>query len=245
MRFRTLVAASAAASLSLSALATAASARNVFFDSLNGETAPAAYAGGIDPVMSATFNTKGSSVGVSVALSLFEGFLGENGQSATYTVSLDGGIPLSNLSFDPVEGLNYLNGSSVDYQGPVIESVTLPVTSLTTVPQLRRFDQFANVQLDPNSLYWIEVRVNGDAVVEWGTTDDISGAGVANNYSAWSLTDDGFFLNKGVDPFPGDNALQMEIDVVPETSTWAMMAVGFATLGFMGWRGSRRTALAA
>jgi hypothetical protein len=26
----------------------------------------------------------------------------------------------------------------------------------------------------------------------------------------------------------------------PEPSTWAMMAVGFATLGFMGWRGSRR-----
>jgi hypothetical protein len=26
---------------------------------------------------------------------------------------------------------------------------------------------------------------------------------------------------------------------VPEPSTWAMMAIGFAGLGFMGWRGSR------
>jgi len=29
---------------------------------------------------------------------------------------------------------------------------------------------------------------------------------------------------------------------VPEPSTWAMMLVGFAGLGFMGWRGSRKTA---
>jgi hypothetical protein len=29
---------------------------------------------------------------------------------------------------------------------------------------------------------------------------------------------------------------------VPEPSTWAMIALGFAGLGFMGWRGSRKTA---
>jgi hypothetical protein len=28
---------------------------------------------------------------------------------------------------------------------------------------------------------------------------------------------------------------------IPEPSTWAMMAFGFAGLGFMGWRGSRKT----
>jgi PEP-CTERM motif len=28
----------------------------------------------------------------------------------------------------------------------------------------------------------------------------------------------------------------------PEPSTWAMMFLGFAGLGFMGWRGSRKTA---
>jgi hypothetical protein len=29
---------------------------------------------------------------------------------------------------------------------------------------------------------------------------------------------------------------------VPEASTWAMMLAGFAGLGFLGWRGSRKTA---
>ena len=30
---------------------------------------------------------------------------------------------------------------------------------------------------------------------------------------------------------------------VPEPSTWAMMLLGFSGLGFMGWRGARRTAV--
>ena len=29
---------------------------------------------------------------------------------------------------------------------------------------------------------------------------------------------------------------------VPEPSTWAMLLIGFAGLGFLGWRGSRKTA---
>jgi len=33
----------------------------------------------------------------------------------------------------------------------------------------------------------------------------------------------------------------MEVDAVPEPSTWAMLGFGFAGLGFLGWRGSRQT----
>ena len=237
MRSRSTFATRLMAALALNALAWPALATETIFDSLNGATSSAAYAGGIDPLMSATFSTRASPVRVGVALSLFDGFLGEGEPSATYTVSLDGGIPLSDLSFDPIEGLNYLDGSPVDFQGSVIKSVTFPVTDLTTIPQVERFDQFASVQLNPNSLYWIEVRVNGDAVVEWGITADVSGPGVASNYLAWDSTDDGFFLNKGVNPFPFDNALQMEIDVVPESSTWLLMLIGFVGLGFAGYKG--------
>jgi hypothetical protein len=227
--------------LSLVAFASPARAGTVIFDSLNGVTSSAAYAGGIDSIMSATFNTGASPVRVGVALLLFDGFPGGE-PSATYTVSLDGGVPLSNLSFDPIEGLNYLNGFPVDFQGQVIKSVTFPVAGLAAVPQVERFDQFASVQLNPNSLYWIEVRVNGDAVVEWGITADVSGTGVASNYLAWDFTDNGFFLNRGVGPFPFNNGLQMQIVAVPESSTWAMMLLGFAGLGYANYRASQRSA---
>jgi hypothetical protein len=53
---------------------------------------------------------------------------------------------------------------------------------------------------------------------------------------AWDFTDNGFFLNKGVDPFPADNALQMDVEAVPEPSTWAMMLAGFAALIYAGYR---------
>jgi PEP-CTERM motif len=64
----------------------------------------------------------------------------------------------------------------------------------------------------------------------------VSGPDVANNYLAWFYTNDGFFLNKGVDPFPFDNALQMEVvgTAVPEPSTWAMMLLGLAASALLG-----------
>jgi hypothetical protein len=36
-------------------------------------------------------------------------------------------------------------------------------------------------------------------------------------------------------------SFQATMGSVPEPSTWAMMALGFAGLGFLGWRGSRNT----
>jgi len=239
MRFRKLVATWAAASLSLSALATTASAGSVLFDSLGGVISSGAYAGWIDPVISGTFHTEAAPAHVDIALLLRDYFPEFDEPGDTYTVSLDGGIPLSDLSFDPIGGLNYADGSSVDFQGPVIESATFALTGLPTAWTVKHYDQFASVALNPNSLYWIEVSVHSaseESVIEWGTTADISGPDVAGNYSAWSLTDDGFFRNKGIDPFAFDSALQMEVDVVPEPSTWGMMLVGFAGLGYAGYR---------
>jgi PEP-CTERM motif-containing protein len=245
MRFRTFVATWAAAFWSLPLLATTASAGSVLFDSLGGVISSGAYAGWIDPVISGTFNTEATPLRVDVALPLRDYFPEFDEPGDTYTVSLDGGIPLSDLSFNPIGGLDYSNGSSVDYQEPVIKSVTFALSALPAAWTIERYDQFASVVLNPNSLYWIEVSVqsaNGDSVIEWGTTADISGPGVASNYSAWFLSDDGFFLNKGIDPFPFDSALQMEVGAVPEPSTWAMMVIGLAGLGVAGYRRGRRLA---
>jgi hypothetical protein len=239
MQSGTRITAGVATVFSLIAFVSPVWATGVVFDSLDGVTSSSAFAGGIDPVMSGTFNTGDTPVRVDVALLLRDRFPEDGYPGDTYTVSLDGGVPLSDLSFDSISGLNYVNGSSVDFQGPVIKSVTLPVTSLPAAWTVERYDQFAGVVLSPNSLYWIEVTVNSQSEVEWGITADVSGAGVASNYLAWFYTDDGFFLNKGIDPFPFDNALQMEVDAVPEPSTWAMMLLGFAGLGYAGYRRAR------
>jgi hypothetical protein len=219
-------------------------AGGVIFDSLDGVTSSVGYAGGVNPAMSATFSTGPSSIRPGVALLLSNGLLGKSATGATYTVSLNGGIPKSNLSFDPIEGLNYLDGSPVDFQGEALTSITFSVSSLPAVPTIERFDQFTSVQLNPNSLYWIEVRVAGNAVVEWGITADVTGTGVASNYLAWDATDNGFFLNKGVDPFPFDNALQMEVFAVPEPSSWVTILLGFAAVGYVGYRRRRAVASA-
>jgi hypothetical protein len=240
MRSRTGIAACAAAAVWLLASVGFASAQSVVFDSLGG--APSGVANtSIDPIISATFKTGASPLHVDVAL-LVSADIPEDGEGDTYTVSLDGGIPLSDLSFSPIKGLNYLDGSSVDFQSPVIESVTLPVTGLSATNTVEHYDQFAGVALNPNSLYWIEVRSEGDSVLKWGLTHDLSGRGVAGNYLAWFGTDNGFFRNNGVPPCAFDQALRMEIDAVPEPSTWAMMLLGFAGLGVAGYRSTGRRA---
>jgi PEP-CTERM motif len=38
------------------------------------------------------------------------------------------------------------------------------------------------------------------------------------------------------------NAFEFSLGAIPEPSTWAMMLAGFAGVGFLGWRGSRKTA---
>ena len=241
MRSRTGIAAFAAAAVWLLGLVSPASAEPVVFDSLAGANSGAADTS-VGPVIAGTFNTGASLLHVDVALSLSIAVPYEH-KGDTYTVSLDGGIPLSDLSFDPMNGLDTLGGSSVDFQAPVLASFAFRVDSLSAASTVERYDQFAGVELDPNSLYWIEVKVDGQSVIEWGMTHDVSGPGVAGNYLAWFGTDDGFFLNNGVQPFASDQALQMEVlAATPEPSTWAMMLVGFAGLGFAGYRSTRKSA---
>ncbi len=232
MRSRTLAIAWIAAVFTLAFTAPAPAAA-IIFDSLNGAASFAATTIFASP-LAATFTTGASAAQIDVALSLSSLYLEGPYSGDSYTVSLDGGIPLSSLSFDPANGLMSPFGSFVQAWEPVIKSVTFPLTSLPSIPTVERYDQFSDVSLSPDSLYWIEVSTadNGEAAVAWGITDDVSGPGVAANYLESDLTDEAFFLNKGVDPWPFDDAFQMEIEAAPEPSTWLMMALGFAGLCF-------------
>lgn len=85
---------------------------------------------------------------------------------------------------------------------------------------------------------------NGDVLDIWsdgGSGDMIYGAAVA---SATAILD-------YQDPYPGNPAwtgpaadANLTLTAVPEPSTWAMMALGFAGLGFAGYRTSRKSAAA-
>ncbi len=163
----------------------------------------------------------------------------------TFTVSLVGGVPLADLIFNPVLGLLDNMGDNVG--GPVLGSVTLPISDLSTSLTAEPFAQFAGITLQPNSFYWIDLNASvapeelETSPVGWGVTSDNSGPGVAAGYNSSNPTDFFFFPNNGAG---GEPAFQMEVSgtAVPESSTWVLMLVGFGGLGLIAFR--RRAALA-
>ncbi len=172
----------------------------------------------------------------------------------TFTVSLEGGVPLADVVFAPISpGSSYFQ-LSVDPRGglPVLASATLPVADLSTSLTVEHFSQFASIPLQPNSFYWIDLNFSAvptedeNAPIGWGVTTDETGVGVLEGYNSSNGTDYGFFPNK---PTPGPNAggppFQMEVSgvaVVPEPSTWGLILTGFTGLGLLAYR--RRTAVA-
>jgi hypothetical protein len=225
--------------ISLFAFSVAARAEEVLFDSLD---SPTTDTEGVNELslfpLDATFATGGSTFhATDIALLLS----GQPVAFGTFTVSLEGGFPLADVTFDPVLGLSVLP------QGPVLGSVTLPLSGLSTSLTVEHFNQFASIPLQPNSLYWIDLNLSAqgliDSFVGWGVTSDVSGVGVAENYHSSITTDLFFFRNQGVPPFAGDFAFQMEVsNAVPEPSTWDLMLMGFGGLGLIVYR--RRAALA-
>ncbi len=86
---------------------------------------------------------------------------------------------------------------------------------------------------------------NGDVVDIWsdgGSGNMIYGAAVANGTQILDYQD----------PYPGNPAwtgpaadANLTFTAVPEASTWTMMFAGFVGLGFAGYRGSRKSPVAA
>jgi hypothetical protein len=231
--------ASVAALIACAAPASAA----VIFDSLDSATNESSST---DP-SAATFTTSSTAAkgGVDVSV-LISGFgIGDALPGDTFTVSLNGGIPLADLTYEPFFGpLQSPTGTIGAGFGPVLNSITLPMTSLKSSLTVETFD-FSGVSLNADSLYWVNIVSEGseNALLNWAITDDVSGTGVAANYQDFNV--DGFYLNlTDGPPFPIHSALQMKVDTVgaPEPSTWAMMLIGFAGLVAAGIRKARRQA---
>jgi hypothetical protein len=107
------------------------------------------------------------------------------------------------------------------------------------------------------SIYWGSIDGNSSNLNKLAITIDgytLTGADLitlgalgAGNQDA--PADNGWVTIKGLGAFTQvafsstSNAFEFSLgSPVPEPSTWAMMGLGFAGLGFMSWRGSRKTA---
>jgi PEP-CTERM motif len=167
----------------------------------------------------------------------------------TFTVSLEGGIPLSDLVFSEGLGLSESSGAAIQsgMGEPVLSSVTLPISDLSTSLTAEHFAQFAGIGLQPNSFYWIDLNASVSpeeletSPVGWGTTGDNTGPGVSAGYNSSDPTDFFFFPNNRDG---GEQAFQMEVSgtAVPEPSTWVLMLAGFGGLALIAYR--RRAMLA-
>jgi hypothetical protein len=147
-------------------------------------------------------------------------------------VSLVGGIPLADVTFE--DGVGLVFGSNLSRLG----SVTLPISDLSSDLTVKNFSQFANITLQPNAFYAIDVFLGDEshidqATVGWGTTAEDSGPGVEEGYNPSIITDNDFFPNKPTpSPNNGGPIFQMEVSGVatPESSTWTLMLVGLGVL---------------
>ena len=101
---------------------------------------------------------------------------------------------------------------------------------LSTTPTVEDFS--TDVGLNANSRYWVGVAsIDGSAILSSATI--FTGVGVANE----------FYINSnGEVPNNPNGPYVMRVVATPEPTTWALMLLGFAGLGFAGYRKAKRGA---
>lgn len=127
----------------------------------------------------------------------------------------------------PIGGPN--SGSSIP--GSLVSSLGTSLLAPATFGDVSL--DFAGILLSANTRYWIGVS-SGNSNAFWSYSLDTSGTGVATEYSISPF---------GVFPNDAQGAYQMAVTgAVPEPSTWAMMIIGFAGVGFAAYRRKRKVA---
>ena len=87
----------------------------------------------------------------------------------------------------------------------------------------------SGMAFDIDGLLFVTAQNPGGYWNLWGTSP--------GNYSLWELM--------GSYNYPIEESGTLSVAAAPELSTWAMMLLGFASLGYAGYRASRETAAAA
>jgi hypothetical protein len=129
----------------------------------------------------------------------------------------------------PISVTLSLDNASGGLPGGTIESWT--VTSLPVFPPTSNIVQtvtpISSVSLVSGTEYWLAASAAGDTIDAWNVALSGPNAPAAlNTGSGWALQPP---LNE---PF---GAFAVEGSAVPELTTWAMMVLGFAGLGFFGF----------
>jgi hypothetical protein len=137
---------SGCAALSLAAAFPVSARAEVLFDSLHSKSAdvlsPLAF--GLD----ATFAT-GASPFHATDIALLLNQVGTTLPGDTLNVTLVGGIPLSDVTFDPAFSLNV--GPGLD--GPIVGSAPLLISDLSSNLTVEHFNQFASIALNITVAY--------------------------------------------------------------------------------------------
>jgi hypothetical protein len=179
----------------------------------------------------------------------FDGVHGDFHAGASAGAGIEVSKPVGLNPFSP-DGIAYqqvLASFSLFSQSPILptsigtaagqscpfETTCVPTADLNNANML--------FMLQPDLQYLITVFADAD-------TQDRSGA---SSQSANASVDPHFFLDPIVDPFdqlllsPNANNDAPGVAGVPELSTWAMMLIGLAGLGFSGYRRARRRVIVA
>jgi PEP-CTERM motif-containing protein len=112
------------------------------------------------------------------------------------------------------------------------------------------FNQLAQALNPTFSVTFNGTQFGGGTVSQTFAVPNLAGSPVLSTYNFSGFTNltqvsvlQGIFPNTGTS-FQLDNLVVNSVAPVPEPSTWAMMILGFAGVGFMAYRRSRKTTMA-